>query len=124
MGQLATGFRDIELSATNSGTYYFEPSESNETKGKMVKGWQDQGGSTRYFETGAESPAQNLSAKTGQMAIGFTMIRLSDSNVGTYYFEPIGSDSIRGRMLKGWQSISGGIYYFNPDKNVSRRTAP
>lgn len=85
----------------------------------MVKGWQDQGGSTRYFETGAESPAQNLSAKTGQMAIGFTMIRLSDSNVGTYYFEPIGSDSIRGRMLKGWQSISGGIYYFNPDKNVS-----
>lgn len=22
-------------------------------------------------------------------------------------------------MLKGWQSISGGIYYFNPDKNVS-----
>jgi len=67
VGQLVLGWKYIELSATNAGTYYFQATNSNNTNGRMLKGTQTINGVTYEFHDGNVSPAVNSSTKTGQL---------------------------------------------------------
>ena len=67
VGQLVLGWKYIELSETNSGTYYFQETDSTSTNGRMLKGTQVIDGVTYEFYDGSVSPAFDDTTKTGQL---------------------------------------------------------
>lgn len=88
--------------ATKNGWYWTNTKKTTlcyYKKNKKLTGWQTIGGNVFYFSTATSTK--------GQMKTGWQKF----SNGSYFYFQPKGDVGVRGKTLKGWQTIGGKKYY-------------